>query len=270
MFNFDGTIVSKIIHAEPELVDTLNCSFSIYETLRFQKDKILFWENHYFRILASLRRFRFNIPKYFNPEYLEKEINKLIKLEKGENNNFLIEIQFFSTESKTPFVISLIPSESFKTNNSQYLIDLYKETLITSGNFSNFSVTNRSLRFIAKKYAEENGLNDVVLINENKQIVETPNGTLYLIQEDKIFTASLESGCQDFAIRNSFNNWLKKENISFQFLEKNISPFELQKSEEIFVLSIQNGIQNITNYRKSNYEKEKSKKLFENFIKYNN
>ena len=167
------------------------------------------------------------------------------------------------------FLINLLPSGLLKVNDSKYLIDLYKENLITSSNFSNFSVTNRGLRRIAIKYAEENGLNDVILINERKNIVETSFGTIYLIQDNKILTPSLDCGCQDFAMRSSFNNWLKKEETSFHLLEIILSPFEIQKSNEFFVLSIENGIQIITNYRKTSYNIDKSKLLFEKFIESN-
>ena len=44
MFNFNGAVVSKINDAEPELVHSLRNSFSIFETLRYQNDKILFWD----------------------------------------------------------------------------------------------------------------------------------------------------------------------------------------------------------------------------------
>mgnify|MGYP001207531559 CR=1 FL=1 len=269
MFNFNGTIVSKINDAEPELVHTLKNSFSIFETLRYQNRKILFWDYHYFRMIASLRRFRFNIPKYFTFEFLENEIFKLIEIERKITSGFLFEFQFFSDTRTTFFLINLLPTKLLKINDSKYLIDLYKENLITSGNFSNFSVTNRGLRLIAIKYAEDNGLNDVILINEHKNIVETSLGTLYLIQDNKILTPSLDSGCQDFAMRSSFNSWLKKEKTSFHLLEIMLSPFEIQKSNEFFVLSIESGIQMIKKYRKTSYKIEKSKLLFEKFIESN-
>ena len=268
MFNFNGTIVSKINDAEPELVHTLKNSFSIFEILRYKNRKILFWDYHYFRMIASLRRFRFNIPKHFTFEFLENEIIKLIQLERKINNEVLCEFHFFSDKRKTFFLINLLPSEILNFNDSKYLIDLYKENLITSGNFSNFSVTNIGLRRIAIKYAEENGLNDVILINENKNIVETSFGTLYLIQDNKILTPSLDTGCQDFAMRSSFNSWLKKEKKSFQLFETILSPFEIQKSDEFFILSIERGIQCIKSYRKTSFKKEKSKLLFEKFIEF--
>ena len=125
MFNFNGTIVSKINDAEPELVHTLKNSFSIFETVRYQKDKILFWDFHYLRMMASLRRFRFNIPKHFNFEFLEAELIRLIEIKKKRTYDFLCEFHFFSNERITYYLISLLPSKPLQINESNYLIDLY-------------------------------------------------------------------------------------------------------------------------------------------------
>ena len=269
MFNFNGTIVSKINDVEPELVHALKNSFSIFETVRYQNDKILFWDFHYLRMMASLRRFRFNIPKHFSFEFLETEIIKIIKINRKTNNDLLFEFHFFSDARITYFLISLLPSKPLKINDSKYLIDLYKENSITASDLSNFSITNRGLRRIAAKYADENELNDVVLINEHKNIVETSLGTIYLIQNNKILTPSLDSGCQDFAIRSYFNSWVKKEETTFQLFEMILSPFEIQKSDEFFVLSIESGIQVVKNYRKTSFKREKSKFLYEKFIESN-
>ena len=135
MFNFNGTIVSKINDVEPELVHALKNSFSIFETVRYQNDKILFWDFHYLRMMASLRRFRFNIPKHFSFEFLETEIIKLIKINRKTTNDFLFEFHFFSDARITYFLISLLPSKPLKINDSKYLIDLYKENSITSNSF---------------------------------------------------------------------------------------------------------------------------------------
>ena len=48
-----------------------------------------------------------------------------------------------------------------------------------------------------------------------------------------------------------------------------LSPFEIQKSDEFFVLSIESGIQVVKNYRKTSFKREKSKFLYEKFIESN-
>ena len=49
--------------------------------------------------------------------------------------------------------------------------------------------------------------------------------------------------------------------------EQAINPFELQKSDELMVLSLNQGVQNITKYRKTNYTEGKTASLFEKFKK---
>ena len=129
----------------------------------------------------------------------------------------------FSNERITYYLIN-VPSKPLQINESNYLIDLYKENSITASDLSNFSITNRGLRRIASKYADDNDLSDVILINEHKNIAETSLGSIYLIQNNKILTPSLDSGCQDFAIRSYFNSWLKKEETTFQLFETSLSP----------------------------------------------
>ena len=62
MFNCNGFVVSQLINAEPELIHNLHKDFSFVEIVRLNNGKILFWEKHYFRIVASLRRYRYKIP----------------------------------------------------------------------------------------------------------------------------------------------------------------------------------------------------------------
>jgi branched-chain amino acid aminotransferase len=151
-------------------------------------------------------------------------------------------------------------------HSSDYTIDLYKEAEITSGNLSNLSVTNWGLRVMAKQYANENGLDDVILLNEQKNIVETLMGSLFLIQEDTLLTPKLETGCQDLVFRSVFIDWIKKNRKDLQLVEKELNPFELQKSEELLILSLEKGISGVKQYRKTNYQLEKISALATSFF----
>ena len=48
------------------------------------------------------------------------------------------------------------------------------------------SKTNSDLRLIASMYATENGLDDVILINDQKKITETLNGSIFLLESNQI------------------------------------------------------------------------------------
>jgi branched-chain amino acid aminotransferase len=74
MINFNGNIVS----VENNSLYT-NRGFlygdAVFETLKIVDKKILFWEDHYFRLMASMRIIRMEIPMHFTLEFFE-----LIKL----------------------------------------------------------------------------------------------------------------------------------------------------------------------------------------------
>jgi uncharacterized protein YndB with AHSA1/START domain len=47
----------------------LNYGDAVFETLRFSGGKIYFWEDHYFRLMASMRILRMEIPMNFTMEF---------------------------------------------------------------------------------------------------------------------------------------------------------------------------------------------------------
>ena len=79
MLNFNGNITPK---------DESKLSFEnrgykygdgLFETLKVVNGKIFFWEDHYFRLMASMRIMRMDIPMEFTMEFLEEEILKTVE-----------------------------------------------------------------------------------------------------------------------------------------------------------------------------------------------
>ena len=152
-----------------------------------------------------------------------------------------------------------------KYSSTSYAVDLYKEAIIASGDISNLSATNLGIRIMSKSYAEENGLEDVLLLNDKKNLVESKIGTLYLVQENQILTPSLASGCQDLVLRNVFNRWIRKSKNGYSLVETELNPFELQKAEEVIIVSLARGFQGVSNYRKTIYSQKRFELIFNNF-----
>ena len=75
-----------------------------------------------------------------------------------------------------------------------------------------------------------------------------------------IKTPSLEDGCLRGIIRKQLIEMLKKlEDYTVE--EASISPFELQKADELFITNAIVGIQPITKYRKKTYTNKVAKDL---------
>ena len=50
----------------------------LFKKVRIYRDHLLYWEEHYLRLMAAMRRIRMEIPMYFTMEYLEREILKTV------------------------------------------------------------------------------------------------------------------------------------------------------------------------------------------------
>jgi branched-chain amino acid aminotransferase len=84
MFNNNGALVeSNVITA------TANRGFlfgdAVFETIRVRKGKVLFLEDHYFRLMATMRIVRMEIPMNFTMEYLEAQVLLTVKSNHCEN-----------------------------------------------------------------------------------------------------------------------------------------------------------------------------------------
>ena len=86
MINFNGSIVSD----DTNLL-THNRAFlygdAVFETVKIVNSKILFLEDHYFRLMSSMRIVRMEIPMNFTMEFLEEQILILAKAKNIETSS---------------------------------------------------------------------------------------------------------------------------------------------------------------------------------------
>ena len=267
MININGNLYKNIDSNNINNLNFIINNYNFCEEIHFENNLLFFWENHFFRIMASLRRLRFTIPVNFKNDFLKGELIKTIKANNLEKNCCDIKFYFFSepNDNKIDYLIYLNISESYSKIKSKTEIncDIYNEEFIKSGLLSNLSITNKTLRRIAHIYSIENGFNTCIILNEKKNIVEGTIGNIYLIKENTIITPNLSSGCENTAIRSSFNKWVSE---SLKFQEIDINVYDLQKCNELFFLSSIRGYTSVKRYRKTIYKSNLGIKLFKSFI----
>ena len=111
-------------------------------------------------------------------------------------------------------------------------------------------------------YAQENDLNNCLLLNNDKNVVEALNGNLFMLLGTKLITPPTEEGCLNGIARKQIIALAKKME-GIEMVEAPISPFDLQKADELFITNIIQGIQPITQYRKKTYTTNVSAQLLE-------
>jgi len=265
MINFNGELLFK----ENIKLTTDNRGFKygdgIFETIKVVHKKVIFWEDHYFRLMASMRMLRMKIPMEFTLEFLEKEILKTVDvLEDGAS--FRVRLNVFRKDGglytpKTNAINYLIEaSESNYKTKETYEIDIFKDFYNYSGLLSTIKTNNRMLNTLASIYANENDLDNCILVNERKGVVEVANANIFIVKNNIVKTPALTEGCIKGVVRSKVIDILTK-NKDFTIEETVISPFEIQKADEVFITNAIMGIQAVTKYKKKSFNTDLAGKL---------
>ncbi len=268
MLNYNG----ELLFEENIRLSTQNRGFkygdAIFETLKIVNNKVVFWEDHYFRLMASMRMLRMKIPMSFTLEFLEKEILKTVAVQ-DEAASYRARLTVFRKDGglylpKTNEVDYLIEASiNHYKRRSTYKIDVFKDFYNYSGLLSTIKTTNRMLNTLASIYSDENELDNCILVNERKGVVEVMNANIFLIKGTKILTPALTEGCIKGIARKKVIELLTK-NDEFTIEETSISPFEIQKADEVFITNSIIEIQPVTHYKKKVFITEIGEKLAKN------
>jgi len=260
MINFNGNTV-----AQDDNILTQNRAFlygdGVFETLKIVNNKVLFLEDHYFRLMASMRVVRMEIPMNFTMEFFEEEILKVVH-ENGISASARARITVFRNDgglylpktNEVSYLIQAIALEnkSYVQNTSAYEVDLYKDFYITKQLLSSIKTTNKMINVTGSIFAHENGLQNCILLNDTKNVVEALQGNLFMVVGKKLITPPVSEGCLNGIMRKQILALAKKVE-GIEVTEEIISPFDLQKADELFLTNVITGIQSISKYRKKDF-----------------
>ena len=269
MINFNGKILSSTSKYLDHQNRALRYGDSLFETLRSDQSKIFFWEDHYLRLMASMRILRMEIPMDFTMEFLQSEIIKTIEAKelKGPSQ---VRLTVFRNDGglyrpETNTISYIIETENleapfFILDESPYEVELFKDFYVNAGMLSTLKTNNKIINVLGSIYAEENEYDNCLLLNQEKQVIGALDGNLFMVLGSEIITPPLEDGGINGILRKKLVALLNGlENYSIQV--RSISPFDLQKADELFVTNAIIGIRPITKYRKKSFEVTTSKDL---------
>lgn len=269
MVNLNGNII------EQETVLSQNRAFlygdAVFETLKVVNGKVLFIEDHYFRLMASMRIIRMQIPMNFTLENLEQYILELADMNSCSDScrvRFTVYRNdggfYLPTDRNVSFLISTttLESKSYILKEEPYEVELFKDFYITKQLLSTIKSTNKLINTVGSIFADENGYQNCLLLNEEKNVVEALNGNLFMISGNRLVTPPLSEGCLNGIMRKQVLV-LAKKTEGLEVFEEPISPFDLQKSDELFITNVIQGIQPITKYRKKDFTIKWAKILLE-------
>ena len=143
MVNKNGTLVV----ADEATLDAANRGLhygdAVFETIKVSAGKIFFWEDHYFRLMASMRILRMEIPMTFTLEFLEEEIMKTLAAQPQKADAYRIKLLVWRswggkytpvTRDVEYLVFPEALEQPFYTlNDAPYEVELFKDHYVNSG-----------------------------------------------------------------------------------------------------------------------------------------
>ena len=268
MINFNGLIVSNDTN-----ILTRNRAFlygdAVFETVKIMDSKVLFLEDHYFRLMSSMRVIRMEIPMNFTMEYLEEQILTLAK-----SKNMAISSRaritvyrndggyYLPQDNTVSFLISVesLDTAFYSIDKKDYVVDLYTDFYISKQLLSSIKTTNKIINITASIFANENGLDNCLLLNDSKNVIEALQGNLFMLKGNTLITPPISEGCLNGVMRKQILALARKIG-NLEVVEDVISPFDLQKADELFITNVIKGIQPITKYRKKEFTTDLASKL---------
>jgi branched-chain amino acid aminotransferase len=229
----------------------------IFETMRYSKGIIYFYEDHYFRAMGSLCMLRMDIPTELNMEFLFEQIIATIKSNSLEDKACRIRLQFSRkngglytpTNSSVDYYIEVDPIESDSYNFMEEGLnaDIFFDHEKAANELSSLKSNNAIIPVLASIFAQENNIDQSFIMNTNKEIIETQNSNIFLFKDDKVYVPGPTQGCVDGILRKQMIKILESEGKTI--VEDKIRAYELNTAQEILVSNSISGIQYISRFR---------------------
>ena len=237
---FNGKILNQQDIQFNTIKRAINFGDGFFETIRIVNGDVLFIESHLKRIFKALKILKISNSENFNAEIIKAKIKELLLHNKIDNGG-RVKIYFFRSglgtylpiTNEISFIIECFHLENnlYQLNKKGFLVDIFYDYQKQINNLSAFKTSNSLLYVLASIYANDNDLNDTLILNEKKYIIESSNSNIFLFHKDSIITPALNSGCIAGIMREEIIKIINF--LDIKIIERDITLEDLMNSKEI-------------------------------------
>lgn len=266
-FIFNG----KLLRPESDVISAnsrgLRFGDGLFETIKSINGQLEFVDEHFARLWKGMQVLQFTIPKQFTPDYLEQEIQILLK-KNGHDKMARVRLTIFrgdgglydATDHKPNYLVQswALPDETGSWNSNGLVVGIYTDVKKSCDILSNLKHNNFLPYAMAALYAKKEKWNDAVLLNTEGRLCDTTIANIFLIKEEVIYTPALPDGCIAGVMRRNLIEKLTAAN--YKLVESKLSVDELLDADEVFLTnSIYNmrWVQSIGDRKYSNTQTQK-------------
>lgn len=240
----------------------------VFESIRLINGKALNMDNHVKRMLDGAKVIKMRTPSYYTTEFFESKILELCQRsgikEGGRCRLSLDRVSggaYLPESNECTFYIEVYPYEvnHFELNAKGLEVDIYQDIKLQKNFLSNYKTKSGLTYVMAALSAKDKGLDDLFLVNERGNILETSSCNIFIVSNGVLYTPGLEEGCLAGTMRMQIINIALANGI--KVYECPILPQNVLAADEILVTNAIRGINWIGGYRTKRFHNNMARKL---------
>lgn len=272
---YDGVIFAS----DAPILKTTNRGFrfadGIFETIHYHRGQLLFFADHYQRLIRGLAVLKFSLAGFPSRKEFEERTVSLIN-----KNRFFGDVRvritvfrkgeglYTPTELQASWIIETTPLEQtgYNLNEKGLVVDRFQEFPKLPSPVSPFKTIASQPYIMAGLFCKENNLDDVLLTNGQGKIIESISANLFYLKNDKLFTPGIGSGCIEGVFRKQILELAPT--LGFRVVETPGATLpELLDADELFLTNTISGIRWIVGLGEKRFYGIKVRDIFKQFRK---
>ncbi len=240
----------------------------VFESIRLINGKPLNMENHVKRMLDGAKVIKMRTPSYYTTEFFEAKILELCQrsgiLEGGRCRLSLDRVSggsYLPESNECNYYIEVYPYDvnHFELNAKGIEVDIYQDIKLQKNFLSNYKTKSGLTYVMAALSAQEKGLDDLFLINDKGNILETSSCNIFIVSNGVLYTPGLDEACLAGTMRMQIINLALANGI--KVYECVILPQHVLAADEILITNAIRGINWIGGYRTKRFHNNMARKL---------
>jgi branched-chain amino acid aminotransferase len=271
--NFNG----ELLPADSILLTVANRAFrygdGLFESMRLTKGKLKFAELHAERLQKGMKALKIDGYSQADSCFLREKVEEVARRNKIKHGRLRLTVfrdaeGFYTpTQNKMAYCLEIQPVDEprYFLNERGLIMDTYTELPKPLNWLSNIKTCNSLIYVMAGIYKQQNKLDDVFLINQNRYLCEANSSNIFVWYQNHLYTPALSEGCVEGVMRRVVIQLALDNNLPVT--EAQINPEILNQADEVFLTNATKGIQWVMGYGVKRYFNRISKSLMDELNK---
>ncbi|MEO5922372.1 MAG: aminotransferase class IV [Bryobacteraceae bacterium] len=213
--------------------------WGVFSTIRVYDGVMFCWERHFARMTHDAKLMRVPFPT--DSAWLEAQLYKLIRANDATNATLRVNVVrnhggMFQGHLETPEFDVLAFTAKVNAWGDSVRLGVVPHGRHAGNEFAGVKYTSWAQNLTWYERAHEQGLDEVVLLNERGEVSECTSANIFVAQGGKVYTPPLSSGCLPGVTRAVLIEEIRPAS-GLRVSEKILFPADLETADEVFITS---------------------------------